>query len=78
MLSIIKILKLLVSDHLNCSNTIAGQSSTVLYATSETKMYEPVFAESQTGVYGSFHTLNCCYWFRIQLMWPKLCMALAN
>ena len=25
-----------------------------------------------------FQTLNCCYSFRIQAMWPKLCMALVT
>ena len=28
------------------------------------------------GYNGGFQTLNCCYSFRIQAMWPKLCMAL--
>ena len=45
-----KVFKFLVSDHLNFWNTIAGQSSTALYATAKTKMYTPVFAKSQTGV----------------------------
>ena len=49
-LSIIKIVKFLVSDHLNCLNIIAGQSLTALYATAKTKMYTPIFAKSQTGV----------------------------
>ena len=42
-LSIITIFKFLVSDHLNCLNTIACQSSTALYATAKTKMYTPIF-----------------------------------
>ena len=49
-LSVIKIVKFLVADHLNCLNTIAGQSSTALYATAKTKIYTPIFAKSQTGV----------------------------
>ena len=78
-LSIIKILKFLVSDHLNCLNTIAGQSSATLYATAKTKTYTPIFVKSQTGVeLRIFTNLNCCYSFRIQLMWPKLCVALVS
>ena len=49
-LSIIKIFEFLVSDHLKCLNTIAGQPSTALYATTKTKMNTPIFAKSQTGV----------------------------
>ena len=53
-LSIITIFKFLVSDHLDCSNTIACtcscQTSTALHATAKTKMYIPIFAKLQTGV----------------------------
>ena len=49
-LSIITIFKFLVSDHLNCLNTIACQSSTALYATAKTKMYTPIFPKLQTGL----------------------------
>ena len=49
-LSIIKIFKILVFDHLNRLNTIAGQSSTALYATAKTKMFTAILAKSQTGV----------------------------
>ena len=47
-LSIITIFKFLVSDHLDCSNTIDCQSSTALYATAKTKMYTSIFAKLQT------------------------------
>ena len=49
-LSVITIFKFSVSDHLDCPNTIACQSSTALYATAKTKMYTPIFAKLQTGV----------------------------
>ena len=49
-LSIITIFKFLVSDHLNCLNTIACQSSTASYATAKTKMCASIFAKLQTGV----------------------------
>ena len=45
----IKIFTFVVSNHLNCLNTIAGQSPTALYATAKTITYTPVFAKSQTG-----------------------------
>ena len=50
----ITIFKFLVSDHLNCLNTIACQPSTALYATAKTRMYTPIFAKLQTGVLWQF------------------------
>ena len=49
-LLIITIFNFLVSDHLNCLNTTACQSSTALYANVKTKMYTSNFAKLQTGV----------------------------
>ena len=49
-LSIITIFNFLVSDHLNCLNTMACQSSTALYATAKTEMCTSIFAKLQTGV----------------------------
>ena len=49
-LSRITIFKFLVSDHLNCLNTIACQLSAALYATAKSKMCTPIFPKLQTGV----------------------------
>ena len=43
------------------------------------RLYTNLSILSHKLVYnGGFQTLNCCYWFGIQPMWPKFCAALVT